>query len=180
MANFTWTNAAGGNWSTASNWNPAGPPGNGDNIVLQTLGGAYTSIDNIPFIDGINLSIGNSVTLILAEGDTSVENINAFGTNSLFETEGTALVSIGNGLGGTYAVNGPTAILDIIGFNGVGTFDLFSGTASFGTNANLSAGTPSISRATAVASSRSSTRTTIRTAGRTARDRSSDHVGSSP
>ena len=69
-----------------------------------------------------------------------MENINAFGTNSLFETEGTALVSIGNGLGGTYAVNGPTAILDIVGFNGVGTFDLFSGTASFGTNANLSAG----------------------------------------
>ena len=70
MANFTWTNAAGGNWSTGSNWNPAGPPGNGDNIVLPMLGGAYTSVDNIPFIDGINLSIGNSVTLIVGEGDT--------------------------------------------------------------------------------------------------------------
>ena len=98
MANFTWTNAAGGDWSTASNWNPAGVPGNGANIVLPTLGGAYTSVENIPFIDGINLSIGNSVTLIVGEGDTGVENINAFGTNSLFETKGSAIVSIGNGL----------------------------------------------------------------------------------
>ena len=138
MANFTWTNAAGGDWSTDSNWNPEAVPGNGANIVLPTLAGAYTSIDNIAFIDGINLSIGNSVTLIVAEGDTGVENINAFGTNSLFETQGNAIVSIGNGLGGTYAVDGPTASLDITGFNGVGTFDLFSGTASFGTNANLS------------------------------------------
>ena len=108
--------------------------------MLPTLAGAYTSTDNLAFIDGINLSIGNSVTLIIAEGDTGVENINAFGTNSLFETQGIAIVSIGNGLGGTYAVDGPTASLDITGFNGVGTFDLFSGTASFGNNANLSGG----------------------------------------
>jgi hypothetical protein len=60
--------------------------------------------------------------------------------NSLFETKGSAIVSIGNGLGGFYAVDGPTASLDITGFNGVGTFDLFSGTISFGNNANLSGG----------------------------------------
>ena len=140
MANFTWTNAAGGDWSTASNWNPAGIPGNGANIMLPTLAGAYTSIDNLAFIDNINLSIGNSVTVIIAEGDTGVENINAFGTNSLFETQGNAIVSIGNGLGGTYAVDGPTASLDITSFNGIGTFDLFSGIVFFGNNANLSAG----------------------------------------
>ena len=78
--------------------------------------------------------------MIIAEGDTGVENINAFGTDSLFETQGSAIVSIGNGLGGTYAVDGPTASLDITSFNGVGTFDLFSGTVSFGNNANLSGG----------------------------------------
>ena len=140
MANFTWTNAAGGNWSTDSNWNPVGIPGNGANIMLPTLAGAYTSTDNLAFIDDINLSIGNSVTLVIAEGDTGVENINAFGTNSLFETQGNAIVSIGNGLGGTYAVDGPTASLDITSFNGIGTFDIFSGTVFFGNNANLSAG----------------------------------------
>ena len=108
--------------------------------MLPTLGGAYISVDNLAFIDGINLSLGDFVTLIIAEGDTSVDNINAFGTNSIFETQGNAIVSINNGLGGTYAVDGPTASLDITSFNGVGTFDLFSGTVNFGNNANLSGG----------------------------------------
>ena len=40
---------------------------------------------------GLNLSIGNNVTLIIALGDTSVENINAFGANSLFETAGSRI-----------------------------------------------------------------------------------------
>jgi hypothetical protein len=75
MANFTWANPAGGDWGTDTNWNPVGIPGNGANIMLPTLAGAYTSTDNLSFIDDINLSIGNSVTLIIAEGDTGVENI---------------------------------------------------------------------------------------------------------
>jgi hypothetical protein len=128
------------NWNTGLNWDSGTIPANGATLDLPTLGTAYTSIDDIPFIEGITLSIGNSVTLIIAEGDTDVQNINAFGTNSLFRTDGTAIVSINNGLGGAYAVNGPTALLDITGFNGVGTFDLFSGTMSFGNNANLNAG----------------------------------------
>ena len=42
MANFTWTNAAGGDWSVASNWSPFGvipapPPGNGDNADFGDL-----------------------------------------------------------------------------------------------------------------------------------------------
>ena len=98
MANFTWKNVVGGNWSVGANWDTGTVPPNGANIVLPTLATAYTSTDDIPFIDGLNLSIGNSVTLIVGEGDTGVENINAFGTNSLFETQGTAVVSIGNGL----------------------------------------------------------------------------------
>jgi Hint domain len=140
MANFTWTNPIGGNWASPVNWDTGEVPGDGDNIVLPTLAGAYTSVDDLPFIDGINLSIGNFVTLIIAEGDTSVENINEFGTNSFFETQGNAIVSISNGLGGAYAVDGPTASLDITSFNGAGTFDLFSGTVNFGNNANLSGG----------------------------------------
>jgi hypothetical protein len=128
------------NWNTGSNWAPATIPVSGQALDLPTLSTAYTSIDDIPFIDGITLSIGNSVTLIVAQGETDVQNMNAFGTNSLYRVDGTAIVSIASGLGGTYAVNGPTAFLDITGFNGVGTFDLFGGTLSFGNNANLSAG----------------------------------------
>jgi hypothetical protein len=128
------------NWNTSVNWDSGTIPATGANLVLPTLSAAYTSVDDIPFIDDITLSIGNSVTFIVAASETGVENINLFGTDSLFRTDGTAIVSIGIGLGGAYAVNGPTASLDITGFNGVGTFDLFSGTISFGNNANLSAG----------------------------------------
>ena len=128
------------NWNTGVNWDTGTVPTDGANIVLPTLSAAYTSVDDIHSISGLNLSIGDNVSLIVALGDTSVENINAFGNNSLFQTDGTSTVSIGNGLGGDYAVNGPTASLAVAGFNGVGTFDLFGGTIDFGTNANLSAG----------------------------------------
>jgi hypothetical protein len=106
--------------------------------VLPTLSTAYTSVDDISSISNLNLSIGNNVSLIVALGDTSVDNINQFGANSLFQTDGTSTLSIGNGLGGTYAVNGPTATMNVAGFNGVGAFNLFGGTINFGTNANLS------------------------------------------
>jgi Hint domain len=128
------------NWNTGLNWDSGTIPATGDVLVLPTEATAYTSVDDLPFIDDITLSIGDDVTFIVAEGETGVENINAFGNNSLFQTDGTAIVSISVGLGGTYKVNGPTASLDITGFNGVGTFLIFSGTASFGNNANLNAG----------------------------------------
>ena len=128
------------NWNTTLNWDTGTVPTNGANVVLPTLSAAYTSVDDISAISGLTLSIGANVSLIVALGDTSVENINAFGANSLFQTDGTSTVSIGNGLGGTYAVNGPTATMNIAGFNGVGTFNLSGGTINFENNANLSAG----------------------------------------
>ena len=47
MANFTWTNAAGGDWSAASNWSLGGiaaprPPGSGDTASLDDLANSYT------------------------------------------------------------------------------------------------------------------------------------------
>ena len=128
------------NWNTGLNWDSGTIPTNNASLVLPTLSGAYTSVDDIPSISGINLTIGNSVTLIIAAGDTDVQNINGFGTNSLFQTDGSSTVTIGNGVGGTYAVNGPAATLDITGFNGVGTFNLFSGTLTFENNVNFSSG----------------------------------------
>jgi hypothetical protein len=103
------------NWNTGLNWDTGAVPTDGANVVLPTLSAAYTSVDDIPAISGLNLSIGDNVSLIIALGDTSVENINAFGNNSLFQTDGNSTVSIGNGLGGDYAVNGPTASMNITG-----------------------------------------------------------------
>jgi Hint domain len=44
MANFTWTNAGGGDWSDASNWSPSiiGPPGARDNTTFNDLASSYT------------------------------------------------------------------------------------------------------------------------------------------
>ena len=47
MANFTWTNAVGGDWSAASNWSIGGiaaprPPGSGDTASLDDLANSYT------------------------------------------------------------------------------------------------------------------------------------------
>ena len=44
MANFTWTNAGGGDWSDASNWSPSiiAPPGAGDNATFNDLATSYT------------------------------------------------------------------------------------------------------------------------------------------
>ena len=40
-ADITWTNASGGNWSSAGNWNPNQIPGLGDNAFI-TNNGSYT------------------------------------------------------------------------------------------------------------------------------------------
>ncbi len=44
MAVFTWTNAAGGDWSTKSNWAPllGAPPGASDEALFESLASSYT------------------------------------------------------------------------------------------------------------------------------------------
>ena len=50
------------------------PAGDGANIVLPTLSAAYTSVDDLNSISGVNLSMGDNVSLIIALGDTSVDH----------------------------------------------------------------------------------------------------------
>ncbi len=44
MANFTWTNDAGGDWSDASNWSPlfGAPPGLSDTAIFGSLASSYS------------------------------------------------------------------------------------------------------------------------------------------
>ena len=88
MADFTWTNAAGGDWSVASNWSPSilnpPPPGNGDNadfndlatglssgytvtvqagtVVAAGLDGVFITIDAISDTKDVAFSISGSLT----------------------------------------------------------------------------------------------------------------------
>ena len=66
-ASFTWNNAAGGAWSTAANWTPAGVPTTGDGVVLPVLGGAYdvTTDANVTLSD---LTVSADATLRLGTG----------------------------------------------------------------------------------------------------------------
>jgi hypothetical protein len=63
MANFTWTNAAGGDWSVAANWalsvpiTPPRPPGSAtDTAFFGDLASSYTVTVNA------GTTVGNSVT----------------------------------------------------------------------------------------------------------------------
>jgi hypothetical protein len=85
MATFTWTNAAGGDWSVASNWtlpvgiSPPRPPGAGDTATFNDLANSYTvtvqagetvggllgtslSIDATSALDDVAFSISGTLT----------------------------------------------------------------------------------------------------------------------
>ena len=63
-ATKTWNNASGGSWTNASNWTPAGAPGNGDTANL-TLAGTYTvSLDGNATLAALTVGgAGATVTL---------------------------------------------------------------------------------------------------------------------
>ena len=72
MAHFTWTNAAGGDWSNPANWNPSifGPPGLNDTANFNDLANAYTV--TVTGIVGINvLSPSISIDATSASNDVA-------------------------------------------------------------------------------------------------------------
>ncbi len=47
MAQIHWTNAAGGDFNTATNWSPATVPGSGDDAIINAATkGGYTVTDS--------------------------------------------------------------------------------------------------------------------------------------
>ena len=68
-ATYTWSNAAGGNWSNAANWSPAGVPATGDGVALPALGGSYlVNVDANPSLAA--LTVASGATLKVAAGDS--------------------------------------------------------------------------------------------------------------
>ena len=83
-AELCWTNATGGNWSVAGNWNPNQVPGGADHAYL-TNNGSYT----------VTVSANTAVNLLTLGGDT--------GTQTL-ELSGGTLTLSGSGTGNAQAV----------------------------------------------------------------------------
>lgn len=127
--------AGGYNWNSAANWVGGVIPGDNSQLVLPN--GPYTSVDDIPSIFVGTLQIGNNVTLIIAPGDSTIQNINSMGTGSLFQSDGFA--DLQEAVGGAYAVTS-TGSLQIDGINGAFTLKITGGSAEFTTNANLASG----------------------------------------
>ncbi len=80
-ADYAWNNAAGGDWSTNTNWSPTGIPGAGDNATVA-LAGTYT-------VNLTGTQSANNVTLNAANA-----TVNAFGGN--LNLGGTMTLTAGN------------------------------------------------------------------------------------
>lgn len=87
-ADFTWNNAAGGNWNVGGNWTPAGPPAAADNATVGTAG-TYT----------VALTDDRAITNLTVNNATATLNHTA-GT---FTVSGTVALTAG-----TYSLNGGT------------------------------------------------------------------------
>jgi T5SS/PEP-CTERM-associated repeat protein len=167
QATFNW-NVANGNYSTAANWTPSGPPTSGSNIVINNDGTVnYASGTATPSSITLGSTAGKSGVLAMTGGainlNSSTLRIGELGTglvtlnNASLTTINDQSIFVGgqNGDGtGTLTVSGNASVLNSgddlgIGRTGTGTFNLQSGLAvadyvtvgKFGTGTfNLSGG----------------------------------------
>src|SRR5262245_33375625 len=90
-ANIVWKAAVSGNWSTASNWNPAQVPGPSD-VALITLSGTYTvTISSNVSVGAIGLTGGTGTRRLNVNGVsvTTSTGISVGSTNILALSSGT-------------------------------------------------------------------------------------------
>src|SRR5579871_2262830 len=69
-ATFTWTNTAGGLWTTAANWSPSGGPPTALDTALITTSGTYTVTNSGTAVASV-LTLGGTTgtqTLLLSSG----------------------------------------------------------------------------------------------------------------
>lgn len=88
---FTWTNGAGGNWHTATNWSPANLPNGAGRSALINLPGMFTiTVSTGPSTDSVEL-LSTGATIIITNG-TSLNIGGAAGivNNGLIRVNATA------------------------------------------------------------------------------------------
>ena len=115
---FTWTNAAGGNWTTNGNWDNAGDPdANDDTAILPNIAGAYTvSLTTPRTIEQLDIT-GSQPTLDLSSNLT-VDPVPDLGTTSSNF--------------GTIDINSSTLSIVTNTFTQSGTINANGGTLRFG------------------------------------------------
>jgi hypothetical protein len=84
---LTWTNIAGGNWSTANNWSPNQVPVNGDDVTI-TNGGTYTVTNNTTVtLDNLTLG-GTNGTQTLIMSSLTLTNLGLVNSNGILNWNG--------------------------------------------------------------------------------------------
>ena len=119
---YTWTSSAGngvtGDWSVASNWNPAGGPPNGVGAaVLINAAGTYTVSLAVPASGTPYVETLNSLTLNAAGADLSIkagETLTLAGVNPLLTLNAGTLDLAGGLSGGTVVAAGATVLFDTL------------------------------------------------------------------
>ena len=161
---YTWTGATDTNWSTSTNWNPAGPPvpGNGDTVIVGGAGTIVMDIDgdiatlNVPIAanfsgaggalgigaGGLNRTGGNltmdgtlAIVLTTTQAWNFTGGVNAIASNII----GTGFTLTKTGLGAV-TLSGDNSQLTAIVLNG-GSITAGSATALAGSPFTLTAGT---------------------------------------
>lgn len=116
--NTVWSNAAGGDWNTAANWNPNFVPGAGTNAFMTNLVAAYAVTYSAPMTAAsiTSLSITNSTVA------AATLNVNAAGFNVSGNISSRAGSKINVGSGGAIASGSAT-------FTGSGNLVIVAGAA---------------------------------------------------
>jgi hypothetical protein len=132
VATFSWTISTSGDWNTASDWTPSGPPDPASMAVVAAAGGAYVvTVSLAENVSVGNLSINATSATVDVAGTLALAN-SLIVNNGIFDVlnAGTATIGSGGiaiGQGGTIHVSGSSiaAELDstgsvIVGNIGVG------------------------------------------------------------
>ena len=109
---FTWTNTAGGNWSSAANWSPNGLPGGGDSAAITTTGNYTVAVNSAQSIGTLTLGAstgdGTVQTLNIQSGAFTLNNASGGTAQGALSISGGALTWSGGALSGlmTVGING--------------------------------------------------------------------------
>lgn len=129
---YTWTNAAGGSWTTSGNWNIAGFPSSAsDTATLGDISGAYVAtLGSVTTIGGLNMSGTNpTVTLnstLTVSGPVNVNGGQLNGTGTMVWTHGNTINWTAGTPGGSLTFLVPHENTVVVN-NTPGTFALASG-----------------------------------------------------
>jgi autotransporter-associated beta strand protein len=113
----SWNNPAGGNWSTAADWTPAGgpPKAAGDVAAFPEVGAPVTVTVDAPFTIQ-TLSFSNTVTVYTISGTNSLNLTGSAGTTAIFN-----LGSVSNIINAPMVITNPLSISTNVPFtiNGI-------------------------------------------------------------